>query len=376
MGRRLAGRAVTLAAAMRDETQSDAAIDLVEPADEQTPEHVGAAARDALDRGETHYTAGSGIFELRRVLAERSTAEGFSATADAVVVTNGGSEALYIALQSVLAEGDHLLVAGPVAPNIVQMTAFIGAIPVYIPVRAADRFVPSVDALTSLGPTPRAILLASPSPVTGVAISNDVLLGLIAAADERGILVILDRSLAWCTFESTSEPFNNAALGARVLTVGSFSTAFAMSGWRVGYLSAPEGFIGEMRELKTAMSICTSAVSQYAALAALTGSEDWLKDRRASFVARRDLALGLLNDTGMDAIVPDAWPSVLLDTRLMHPDDRQAASMIARDTGVRVEPASRYGPSTAGYTRISLAADEAVLRDGLQRIGAFHSTCG
>lgn len=385
MGRRLAERALRLVgAAEGDELRAgsdagvDINIDLTEPESEQTPEHVRAAAHDALDRGETHYTSGAGIFLLRRALAERSTAEGFPATPDGIVVTNGGAEALYIALQSVLRPGDRVLVAGPGAPGVGQLIAFIGAVSVPLPVQRAARFIPDPTAILDAEPAPRVVLLASPSPVTGVAIPAEQLAALIDAAHARGVLVILDRSLAWCGFEQHD---GIAVAGASVLTIGSFSTAYAMSGWRVGYVAAPDDLINlfsGMSDLKVAMSICTSAISQYAALAALDGPTHWLDVRRASFIARRDLALGLLREAGMDAVVPDAdaWPSLLLDTRLMHPDDCRAARMLANDTGVRVEPASRYGPSLAGYTRITLAAPEVSLRDGLQRIGAFHNACG
>ena len=271
-------------------------------------------------------------------------------------MTNGGAEALYIALQSILRPGDRVLIAGPSAPGVEQLVAFTGAGAVALPVQRAARFIPDPAAILDAEPAPRVVMLASPSPVTGVAIPGERLAALVDAAHARGALVILDRSLAWCGFEQGD---TNDAVGeaeSRILTIGSFSTAYAMSGWRVGYFSAPEDLINAMSDLKVAMSICTSAISQYAALAALEGPPDWLAARRASFAQRRDLALGLLHDAGMDALVPDAWPSLLLDTRLMHPDDREAATMIARDTGVRVEPASRYGPSLAGYTRITLAA--------------------
>jgi aspartate aminotransferase len=377
IGRRLAERALAVAASVsRDNLPGAVAVDLITPEAEEAPAHVRAAAKDALDRGETHYTSGPGILALRRAVAARSTAEGFPADAEGIVVTNGGSEAWYIALQSVLRSGDRVLVAGPVAPGIIQMIEFVGAIPVFLPVRRVERFIADPDSISSANPAPRAVLLSSPSPVTGVTIPDDRLAALIAAARARDALVILDRSLAWCAYDPAHNVFDDAEFGSHVLTIGSFSTAYAMSGWRVGYFAAPRQLLGEMAELKVSMSICTSAISQHAALAALEGPPGWLEGRSADFARRRDLALALLNEAGIDALGADAWPALLLDTRLIHPNDRQAATMIARDAGVRVEPAARYGSAIDGYTRISLAASEAALRDGLQRIAAFHSACG
>jgi aspartate/methionine/tyrosine aminotransferase len=379
IGRGLAERAIMLASVERARAPIAAeqvTLDLTDGTHDVTALHIRDAAKDALDRGETHYTSGPGILKLRSAIAERSTAEGFPASADAIVVTNGGSEAIYIALQSVLRPGDRVLIAGPIAPNVVRMIEFVGAVPVHLTVRASNRFLPEVAQIEASEPAPRALLLGSPSPVTGVALSDDRLRDIIAAADDRGITTILDRSLAWCAYNASDVTFSDPDLAARVLTVGSFSHAYAMSGWRVGYFTAPIQLIDEMRELKLAMSICTSSISQFAALAALEGPEEWLAARRAEFSQRRDLALQLLDNAGIGAFAPDAWPALLLDTRLIHPDDHQAAAMIARDTGVLVEPASRYGPTTTGYTRITLAAGEDALRRGLEQIAAFHNACG
>jgi aspartate aminotransferase len=123
------------------------------------------------------------------------------------------------------------------------------------------------------------------------------------------------------------------------------------------------------------MSICTSAVSQFAALAALEGPPDWLDHRRAMLTVRRDWALATLRNGGIDALAPDAWPALLLDTRLINPDDRAAAGLIARSSGVRIQPGSDYGPVTAGFVRLRLDIPEATLRDGIRQLIGFHNTC-
>jgi aspartate/methionine/tyrosine aminotransferase len=130
-----------------------------------------------------------------------------------------------------------------------------------------------------------------------------------------------------------------------------------------------------MLELKQAMSICTSSITQYAALAALEEAGDWLADRRETLLARSEGVIRRLEEAGLFVIVPDAWPYLLLDTRLVHPDDQQAASMLRDQAGITVEPASPYSPSLAGYTRITLAAEQDALNDGLDRLIGFHNSC-
>jgi bifunctional pyridoxal-dependent enzyme with beta-cystathionase and maltose regulon repressor activities len=123
------------------------------------------------------------------------------------------------------------------------------------------------------------------------------------------------------------------------------------------------------------MSICTSSVSQYAALAALESSEEWLAARRRMFAERLEWVSDALAEALVPTIRPDAWPVLLLDTRLIHPDDERAAAMLAENAGVRVEPGSRYGSSCAGFVAIRLDASEESLRAGIDRLRAFHNSC-
>lgn len=317
----------------------------------QPPLHVRDAAKAALDRGQTHYTVGPGIFPLREALAARSTSEGFPASAESVVVTNGGSEALYIALQSVLRAGDRIVIAGPVAPNVIEMIAFIGATPLQMAGDAGSRFLAAPEQIVATDVT--ALLLASPSPITGMAIPAPDLQRLLEAATEREMTVILDRTLAWCWYEPDAATFPRPDLGARVLTTGSFSDAWAMHGWRVGYFSAPQSHLATMRELKQAMSICTSTMSQYAALAALEGPEDWLGRRRDTFAAERDRISGICERSNVEVLPADAWPPLLL-----RPHDAVTREELERRLGMPLEPAEPFGDALRGYLRARLSGHE------------------
>lgn len=322
-----------------------AAADLGQPA-----EHVRAAAKAALDAGQTHYTVGPGILPLRRAIAARSTSEGFPASAESVVVTNGGSEALYIALQSVLKAGTRIAVAGPVAPNVLEMIAFIGA--TALPLTGeAPSFRPAPDEIAEC--VADVLLLSSPSPITGRAVPAPELEQIVSVAVEREMAVIVDRSLAWCCFEPQTAHFPQADLGARVLTTGSFSDAYAMHGWRVGYFSAAGGHLATMLELKQAMSICTSTMSQFAALAALEGPPEWLDERRRAFVVERERVTALCSGLGVQVLPSDAWPALLLKA-----ENVLTAAVLHEALGVPVEDAGRYGTALQGYYRALLGAGQ------------------
>ncbi|HYI14754.1 MAG TPA: aminotransferase class I/II-fold pyridoxal phosphate-dependent enzyme [Thermomicrobiales bacterium] len=333
IGRRLAARAIAVAARAGEQPGVSGAIDLTQAADSAPAQAVQVAAHAALDRGETHYTARPGIPQLCAALATRSTADGFPADPGSVVVTNGGSEALYIALQSVVRPGQRVLLAGPASPNVPTMVSFVKGETVRLETTAATRFAPTTEAIA--GCDADVLLLASPSPVTGVAIPPAELVKFSQAAIERGMTIVLDRSLAWCCYDPALAHFPEPDLGAKLLTIGSFSLAYDMAGWRAGYFAAPAEHAETMLELKQAMSICTSAVSQFAALAALEDAGDWLSAKRTAMLARRDMTIQRLEEAGLFVIVPDAWPSLLLDTRLVHPDDQQAATMLREQAASR-----------------------------------------
>jgi aspartate aminotransferase len=375
MGMALAGRSLALvenlsAAAARGSVD----IDLTIPAVSQLPEHVRAAAKDALDRGETHYTSRPGVPELRNAIARQLNDDGIPATGDSVIITNGGAEGVYVALQSIVAAGDRVLVVEPVARNVVEMIRFIGGEIARAAPSREDGLIPSVDAIASADAS--VLLIASPSSISGVAMSTEHLERLLRVAVDRGMVPIVDRSASTCYYEPVREAFDDETVTSNMLTVGSFSTGHGLLGWRVGYLAAPDERMGKLRNLKQAMSICTTAVSQFAALAALEWPDDWLHERRMAFAARRDLVIERLRAAGLDHVEPSVYPSLLIDVSPLGADDRDIAARLEREAGTRVEAGSDYGSATRGFIRINLAVDDTTLKAGVERIVAFARNGG
>jgi len=364
MGRALADRALLLAAELGpvDRPRVPGLIDLTRPCQDEIPPHIARAAKDALDRGETHYTTRPGIVPLRQAIAARQTADGFPTTADNVVVTNGAAEACYIALQTLLAPGARLLAPDPLPPNLAAMVRFLGADLVRLPTEPSNRFLPTGEAIATAGAD--VLLLANPSPVTGVAIPPPDLARLAAAALGAGTAVVLDRALATACFDPALARFPDPDLGARLVTLGSFSTGHGLAGWRVGWFSAPEAQIPKLRELKQAMSICTTAVSQWAALAALEGPTGWYARRRTRFAALRDEVAAHLAGANLRVLPADAFPPLLVDTRAIDPDDRRVVARLRDEVRVVVAPGSIYGEATAGLIRIDLETSPYVLGAG------------
>jgi len=265
-----------------------------------------------------------------------------------------------------------MVIAGPVPPNVVEMIRFIGAEPVLPPVDVDSRFFPSVDAIASAEGS--SLLLTSPSPVTGLALSPREMEAIIARAIDRDMTVVVDRSLATALYDPDLARIGNSDLGTQVVTIGSFSAGYGLAGWRVGWLSAPPETMKLFRELKQAMSICTTAVSQYAALAILDGPADWVDARRADFARRRNEVIDRLQTTPLVPIEPDAFPALLVDVQAVDTDDRRFASRLRAETGVVVTAGSSIGQETAGFVRLDLSAPATTVAEGIERLASFSRT--
>lgn len=358
MGRALAGRAL---GRKTPGAHADAAapLDLTRPEPQETAALIRDAAKAALEGGETHYTARTGILPLRQAVAESSTADGFPATAEGVAITNGGAEALYIALQAVLQPGSRALLCEPVPLRVTDVVQFIGAEPVAV--RGIG------DACLDGGDV---VVAAAPSVLSGLAVPDDDLAALIETALGQNMTVIVDRSAAPNRYQP-APPFGRPDLAAEVVTIGSFSGGYGLAGWRVGYFSSPAASMDRMAGLKEAMSISTTTVSQFAALAALEHSAELLAVQRECFAGRRDTAIEILAPSGVPFIQPDAYPALLIDIRHTGLDDQRFAERLVSETGVLVEPGSLFGESLAGHVRIDLGVEERTLIEGLTRLAAF-----
>ncbi|CAN5756045.1 aspartate/prephenate aminotransferase [soil metagenome] len=363
MGRALAQRVLSHIGPERT-TAGGSAVDLTTAEPASTPEHVGQTAKAALDQGETHYTEASGIPPLRQAVSKHLAELGFAVEPESIGISNGGTEAVYIALQVALKPGDRALIVEPMSKHMVDMVEFIGAEPVRVEVEAAQNFLP--DPASIANTDARALLIASPSPITGKRIPDERLEEIVAAARANGMAVILDLSYAAGLYEPSPVQFSDPKLAEEIVLTGSFSTAHGLAGWRVGYFSSPAADRVLLQGLKTAMSICTTAVSQFAAVAALEEPDGWFEQRRIAFSANRDLVTAMLDEAGIGYVKPDAFPPLLIDVSQFGGGD-DAARRLA-DAGVIVDSGTIFGESTRDYIRINLGAPEEALIQGLGRI--------
>ena len=357
MERAMAERVQPFRQRMAEPAPAGQRLDLTNPAGYILPaEQIRQAVISALEAGETRYTARTGIEPLREAIAARSTSEGFPTTPETCVVTNGGSEGLFIALQSLIIPGDLVALVGPVAPQVAALVRFVGG--------RVER-VPGLP-LSGLD-SASVVVLTAASGIDGRLTANNLLAELLEDAAGSGTIVILDRSAVPDCYDQP-QPFPRPDLAADIVTIGSFSGAFGLAGWRAGYFTAPERLIARLAGLKESMSISTTTPTQFAMLAALQDADAVLETARAETRARRNMVTGLLQAHGVEFETPGVYPGFLIDVRQTGIPDDEVARRLEIEHGVRVEAGSTLAQSLEGFIRIDLGTQAETLRAGVEQI--------
>ncbi len=357
--------------------------------DFDTPEHIREAGVQAIRAGHTRYTPVAGVRALREAVAAKFRSEnGLEVGWQDTIVCSGGKQVIFNALAATLNEGDEVIVPAPYWVSYPEIVALSGAKPVIVPCPAESGFKLTPDALESaIGPNTRWLILNSPSNPTGAVYSRGDLLALadVLLANPH-VLVLSDDIYEHLMFDGARfhtlvqvEP----RLAARTLTMNGVSKAYAMTGWRIGFGTGPRWLLEAMEKLQGQQTSGASSISQHAALAALTGPQDFIPRTRAVFEARRNLMVGMLNDApGLRCTVPDgafyAFASCggLIGKvtgqgrRLLTDEDVAVALLDEADVGV--VHGSAFG--LAPYIRIAYALDDASLRQACGRIRRFCSS--
>jgi aminotransferase len=338
-----------------------------------TAPHVIAAVADALDRGETHYTARAGIAPLRRALADQLAAETGIAydPQREILISSGGQEGLFVAVQMLVRPSDAVLLADPGYPTYADAVRLAGGVAVSVPVDPLAGTGMTAEAIaTRLTPHTRLLILVSPDNPTGAVIDRTEMAKIAALAVERDFIVLFDEIYKVLLFDG-AEHVNIAALPgmrSRTVTVGSFSKGYAMTGWRVGYVAGEAHLIQPITDLKLALSICSAAPSQWAALAALTGPQDATTAMLDELHERRTALLPKLAALGLPHGNPRGAYYAFADIRSTGLSSEECARLFLARAGVRTLPGHLFGPGGEGYLRFSLASPAPLIGDAMTRL--------
>ncbi len=354
--------------------------------DFDTPRNVREAAKAAIDRGETRYTSPEGIPELRRAIVAKFARENrLDYRPEQVMVSTGGKQVLFNALLATLNPGDEVVIPAPYWVSYPDMVALAGGTPVIVEGRLEQGFKIAPDALAAaITPRTKWLIFNSPSNPTGAGYSRDELRGLTdVLLDHPQVWVMTDdmyEHIAYPPFVFATPAEVEPRLYERTLTVNGVSKAYAMTGWRIGYAAGPTPLIKAMTAIQSQSTSNACSVSQWAAVEALNGPQDYIAEAALAFRRRRDLVVSGLNACpGIECPAPEGafyvYPSIAGLIGRTTPDGRDIASdadfadaLLAAE-GVAVVFGAAFGLSP--NFRISYAAADDLLLEAVARIRRF-----
>ena len=338
--------------------------------DFDTPPVIREAAEKALKDGRTRYAHTLGILPLREAIAEHyHTRYGVTVSPDQILVTAGTSPAMLLLFSALLDPGDEVILSDPYYACYPKFVKFSGGVPVYVPVEESDAFQFRPEAVAArLTPRTKGLLVNSPANPTGTVLSAERL----AALCRLGPWVISDEIYHGLTYEGPEHTVLEFTDHAFVLN--GFSKAFAMTGWRVGYLIAPREFMPALTAMHGNFFISTNEFVQWAALAALREAQDESARFRRIFNERRGAMVAGLRSIGLGVGAPPTGAFyVLANARRFTSDSLAFAFEILERAHVGVTPGVDFGRNAEGYLRFSYAQSLERIQEAMGRIGRFLS---
>jgi len=350
--------------------------------DFNTPENIRNAAKAALDRGQTKYTAGSGTIELREAVCTKLKRENqLDIFPDQVLISNGEKQSLYLVCQSLFEKGDEVLIFKPYWVSFPEFVTLADATPVIVETDAKQNFEPNMEDLKSkITDRVKGIIINSPSNPTGSVWSNEVIINLLGIAKDNGWVVISDECYERLVFNgefTSSQKLNiDQGIDANVLTCMSLSKTYAMTGWRIGYAFGERSIIKAMAKIQGQATSCANSIGQAAAVEALVGDQSAVDFMRKKFRDRRDLMVSLLNTLpSVNCDIPGgafyAFPDFskyigksFKEKKIK--DSFDLCDVILNVSKVVTVPGDGFG--APGHIRFSYTLGEEVIREGIKRV--------
>jgi aspartate aminotransferase len=354
--------------------------------DFDTPDNIKEAAIRAIRDGKTKYTAIDGMPELKAAVAAKFKREnGLDYKTDEITVGTGGKQVLFNALMATLNPGDEVIVPAPYWVSYPEIVALAGATPVIVATTAASGFKLGADALAkAITPKTKWLILNSPSNPSGAAYSHDELKALTdVLVKHEQVWVLTDdmyEHIVYDGFKFATPAAVEPGLKVRTLTLNGVSKAYSMTGWRIGYAGGPSMLIKAMAKLQSQSTTNPSSISQWAALEALTGPQDFIPKNAEIFRQRRDLIMSLVNQAkGLSCTRPEGafyvFPScegtigkTSAGGRKIG-NDQEFVTALLEEEGVAVVQGSAFG--LAPFFRISYATSNETLEEAGTRIQRF-----
>jgi aminotransferase len=345
-----------------------------------TPQPILEAGIRSLQNGKTHYTSNSGILELRQALSAHLDSR-YGVRFDPeneLLITVGVSEALYLAVSAVVDPGDEVIIPTPCFVSYQPEVIFAGGTPVLLKTRVEDDFqVLAEDVEALITPKTKVILTGYPNNPTGAVMSREKLQELAEVARKHDLLVISDEIYDRLVYDDHKHVCFASLPGMRqrTITLGGFSKAYAMTGWRIGYAAASAELLSAMHKVHQYTVMCSPITSQLAALEALLHGEEFVQAMVTEYDRRRRLIVSGLNELGLPTFEPRgafyAFPRI--DATGM--DDETFAEQLLQEERVAVIPGNAFS-ADSNYVRCSYATSYEKIEEALERIQRFMQRHG
>ncbi len=343
-----------------------------------TPQHIKDAAIEAIQKNFTRYTAVAGVPEVRKAIVERHAADfGTNYTVEECVFSAGGKLSIFNAAEVLIDHGDEVIIPTPYWVSYKDIVQFTGGKPVFVETSEADNFRVTAKMIeAAVTERTKAIILNTPSNPSGAIIPKDDLYAIVRMAHERGIYVWLDECYAYLNF--SGDLVSGASLTEckeHVLVLGSLSKTYAMTGWRAGFALGPKPIIAAMSKLQSQSTSNTASMVQRASIAALTSSQECVKEMRADYIRLRDRILeGFKSIPGLTCTKPEGafyvYPNI--SAFLGKGGVKTASELASRlltEAHVVTVPGEAFG--TDEHIRLSYAVSADVIDKGVERIRKF-----
>jgi aminotransferase len=343
--------------------------------DFHTPAHIVEAAKAALDANQHHYTGPAGILPLREAIAaDLASHYGLDYGPNEVMVTAGAQEGIMLTMLGLCAPGDEVLITSPRFTTYDTAVRLCGGTPVPVPTWERDDFALDVAEIEKrITPRTRMFVLVSPNNPTGAVTPPEVIRQIADLAIRHDLIVVADEIYGKLIY-APNEHLSIATLPGmrdRTVTLNGFSKTYSMTGWRVGYLAAPADLIERLTEPRHTLSINTCTISQYAALAALTGPQDALDAMISEYAERRAWLMPALTEAGFSYGHPGSAFYIYTNVSSSGLPSPLFCERQLQETGVMLFPGTMFGDDSTDYIRISYLQPLPMIEEAMERIATF-----
>ncbi|NOV03394.1 aminotransferase A [Paenibacillus planticolens] len=341
-----------------------------------TPRHIIEAGQKALDQNKTVYTQNPGLLELREAVSHFVNVK-YGQTyraADEIIVTAGASQAVDIALRTILTPGAEVILPAPIYPGYEPLIRLAGGVPVYVDTRENGLKLTAELLAPYLTDQTRCVILCYPSNPTGQVLSKQELSDLAQLLEDRELFVLSDEIYSELVYgESHQSIATIGKLREKTIVINGLSKSHAMTGWRIGFTLAPANITEHMVKVHQYNVTCASSVSQYAALEALTAGIDDALPMRKEYEARRDYVYDRLLAMGFELDKPDGAFYLFPSITKFGLSSQEFAMRLLQEEHVAVVPGDAFTSYGEGFIRISYAYSQEVLEESLNRLERFIS---